>query len=266
MDIEKLIKVYGFDSDNWGDRPIFKGGYINYGYWANIPLSDNKSISVDERIKSSADLYRLVLERLEISEDNCVLEAGCGRGIGLIDIVTKMNVAKIIGLDINPAQIERTKQNFINRFNAIPNNVELLSTSAESTQLPTNSIDKIFSVECAQHFDSIPKFALEAKRILKPNGKLVFVTYFPTSNKYYEILKSLLPLIKEELENTMSIDDVCNSFSAANFKKIYCGSIGRHVFHGYEKWVTQTGIGNFSHNYYKAYQAGYIDYCLFVIE
>jgi len=111
---EKQIKIenaYGSHEGNWGDRPIFQGDYINFGYWKDIPYGEK--ITVEERIRSSALLYSYVINNLNVSMDDTVLELGCGRAVGMFDAFMYMNMSKMIGIDISRAQIDRaeTKKN-----------------------------------------------------------------------------------------------------------------------------------------------------------
>lgn len=259
IDIHKLIEVYGSSSDNWGDLPNFAGGYINYGYWKNFALNNGKAITATERVYSSIALYKEVVKKFAFPQEN-ILEIGCGRGIGLVDVLHKLDVKCITAIDINEDQISRAKKNIQSRIGSI-NNIKIFSAAANNTTLLDNSMDGICSIEAAQHFSSIKDFAVEAARILKPTGKLVFATYFPTSDKYLSNLKELLPLIEENLENMSPISEVCACILQSGFTKVTCESIGKYVFEGYEKWITQKNVETeFSHNYYNAYQHGYIDY------
>lgn len=267
IDIDKLLEAYSFLPDNWGDRPPFKGDYINYGYWENIDLTNN--LLTHDRIRSSMELYKELLSRLNIKQTDCVLEIGCGRGMGIVDVISKL-AAQVIGIDINPDQIKRAEKNIntINNIHGAPiTNVSLKCGTADNTTLNNNSVDIVCSVEAAQHFPSMTDFATEVKRILKPNGRLGFVSYFPTNKLHFPDLKPLLPLIDQKLENMTSVHDVCECFRKAGFSNVFYEGIGEHVFRGYEKWISQVeGVAQFSHGYHDAYSLGYIDYYIFMIS
>ncbi len=51
--------------------------------------------------------------------------------------------------------------------------IELLERSATNTQLEGGSFDKVIALESAFHFDTRLDFFREAKRLLRPGGKLV---------------------------------------------------------------------------------------------
>jgi cyclopropane fatty-acyl-phospholipid synthase-like methyltransferase len=258
-DIQNLQDCYGFNEGNWSDLDIFCGGYVNFGYWEGISIKSQ--ITLSNRVKSSKNLYLHVAKYLNISEHDTVLEIGCGRGAGLLSLLNQFRISKAIGIDLSPAQIVRAKR-LVQNIGQKDNSPALYSASADHIQLSAQSVDKILSVEVAQHFRGFRSFAKEAKRILKPNGKVVFAAHFCTSPQNYQ------KLVDEDLiirgDHMMPIQFVEEHFKAQGFELVY-HSIGRHVFEGFDKWVMQIpSAPQQSHKVYEAYKKGYIDY--FVIE
>lgn len=265
IDIKKLIEVYSDLPDNWGDLPNFKGDYINFGYWENFDFETKKLITETERIQSSIYLYDKLIDKLSICKDDVILEIGCGKGMGIVHTYLHHHFQKIIAMDINHSQIERSKHN-VERLLGKVVNIEFVNARAENTNLLDNSVDKVYSIEAAQHFESIELFAKEMRRILKPSGELIFTSYFPQDDKHYAELRKLLPLIDEHLENISTTKNIEDCFLEAGFSKIIIIPIGEHVFNGYRKWIEQINkTDTFSYNYYSAYKKGYIDYYIFHI-
>ncbi|HLX54151.1 MAG TPA: class I SAM-dependent methyltransferase [Aquella sp.] len=263
INLNKLISVYGTDHNNWGNLENFKGDYINFGFWKDYNF--NKIITIEERIQSSINLYLQIIDRLDIKKDDTVLEVGCGRGVGVIETSLQYPCKKIYALDINPVQLERSKDNIYKVFSN-SSNIELVHGSAEHTTLPDNSVDKIYSVEAAQHFESMQEFAREAKRILKQDGGVVFTSYFLKDNVSSDVLRETFPLINEKLENLTQPQQIFDWFMAAGFRNIKVIPIGEYVFYGYDKWIEEKGVNPFSYEYYKAYKNGSIEYYIFVID
>ena len=60
---ELRARMYG--PQDLSSLPLFAGGFINFGYWRGIPLDGE--LSVEQRISSQQQLYRLVLRALDVS-------------------------------------------------------------------------------------------------------------------------------------------------------------------------------------------------------
>jgi SAM-dependent methyltransferase len=116
----KVVEIYGIK--NLSEKPAFQGGYINFGYWKNIGLK-KKTLSQEERILASKQLYDLVIQELNITKNDRVLEVGCGLGNGCIDILQSCHPEEIVGIDLTPQQIIKAK----NRHRAHLNSTKALS-------------------------------------------------------------------------------------------------------------------------------------------
>lgn len=253
-----LQKVYG--PEDLGMLSNFQGGYINFGYWESILLKDNKKISVEERIKSSEALYDLIFNLCQFEKDDDVLEIGCGRGLGCAAVATKYQPNKIVGIDITAEQIERANKLHKEILRLSPS-LSFVVCACENLKFPKDYFNKIFSVEAAQHFLSIDDFASEAERVLKPNGQLVFATHFSTSQHGLEQMQKQDLIVKEGIDRLVPIQSVLTSLKKAGFANIESHTIGENVFEGYEKWISQIDCKTpWSHNIYKSYTKGYLDY------
>jgi len=122
-------------------------------------------------------------------------------------------------------------------------------------------VDKVFSVEVAQHFISLHAFAKEMSRILKPEGLLCFVAQFGKNAEVLDTMKRLNLVIKGN--NLRPIQEVISALEALEFavKTLF---IGKYVFPGYERWITQESTPTpISHHHYKAYIQGFLEYVCF---
>jgi len=255
-----VIRSYG--KVNVAKLPIFQGGYINFGYWENI-LPKKGKVTIEERIQSSEALYMQIINMLNISENDIVVELGCGCGYGCAKMMETYSPKRLIGIDITPEQVEISHQIHHEAFEQYPN-LSFIIASAERTTLPSSSIDKIYSVEAIHHFQSIPNFAKEALRILKPGGIIVFTTFFATSQQSFESLCETIPWVAKGIDNPIPIGDVENAFKQNGFRNIQIKSIGNKVFGGYAIWVSQViSLSNsevWGTEWNDAFLRGYADY------
>ncbi|MBN4066783.1 class I SAM-dependent methyltransferase [Simkania negevensis] len=255
-----------YSTVDWGSFSIFSGGFINFGYWKDIPLKNGIAITEKERTASSVALYDLITDLGKIKPTDHVLEVGCGRGYGVLRTYDRFHPAKLDGIDITPQQIEKVQllhRDFLQK-NA---SVNFSVASAEASKFPDHSFDKIYTVEAAQHFPSMPAFALEAARILKPGGRLVFTAHFSTSPDGYQEVRKRIPSLDQGIDRMIPIQMVRSAFADAGFKEKDFFSISDDVFEGFEKWVTGVGPENeWTHDVYRLYKEGHLGYYVLVLE
>lgn len=133
--------------------------------------------------ESSAVLQRNVcdelLQRLDLTsiKPAVVLDVGCGTGWGTQGLLKKYKQAKVISLDLSPEMLQQTraKGGWLRK-------PKLMCADAEAIPLDNESIDLVFSSLMLQWCDYRKVFA-EFKRILKPQGLLMFSTFGPDTLK-----------------------------------------------------------------------------------
>jgi len=151
---------------------------------------EKKSVSEKHRIQrhfdakamhyeSSAVLQRKVCEellrRLDLTNLNpeVVLDVGCGTGWGTQGLLKKYKKAKVLSLDLSPEMLRQTKAK-----GSWLRKPKLICADAEDIPLQDESVDLVFSNLMLQWCDYKKVFA-EFKRVLKPNGLLMFTTFGP---------------------------------------------------------------------------------------
>ncbi len=73
---KNLIELYsGNDLDT-----LFKGNFINFGYWENVPTI----ISEYDVITANKNLYQQVFQRLQLTDQDHVLELGSGHAEAVV--------------------------------------------------------------------------------------------------------------------------------------------------------------------------------------
>ncbi len=258
-----LFQTYG--TDDLATKPAFQGGYINFGYWENIWPKQGE-ITLEERIKASEALYDLIIDKLEINAQDKILEVGAGRGNGCVKIVEEIKPRLVTGVDITPQQTQRSKdihQNVIQKYHPC---LEFITASSSSLPFSDNSYSKIYSVEAAQCFPSIDKFAKEAWRVLQSRGKLVITAHFATDQRGYEELKKLIPTVEQGVDRLIPIQSVRLAFKQAGFKEIHFEDIGEHVFEGQHQWISQVEDVPWGKNLLETYKKSYMSYYVIALE
>lgn len=135
------------------------------------------------RYESSAVLQRNVCEellsRLDLTalKPAVVLDAGCGTGWGTQGLLKKYRKAKVLSLDLSPEMLKQTKTK-----GSWLRKPSLICADVEEIPLADESVDLVFSNLMLQWCDHKKVFA-EFRRILKPNGLLMFTTFGPDTLK-----------------------------------------------------------------------------------
>lgn len=239
---------------------LFKGNYINFGYWKHTNFSRRKKISARTRIKSSKNLYRLIFDHLSIKSKDKILEVGCGKGMGCVQLVKTHNPNLVVGMDIFNKQVKRAVALHRNFLKQNPS-LKFRAGKAEKIPFETGSFTKLYSVEAAQHFMSVKKFIREARRVLSKNGVICLATFFSRRKGIISELKSLFPSIEHGSDKFLFIDDVLRNMKKSGFVNIRCKSIGKDVFNGFDVWMTQNGYErSWGREWLKAYNRGLVDY------
>lgn len=250
--------MYG--EDDLSSIAIFSGNYINFGYWQEFTPG---LISVGERTESQANLYRAVLRRLKIDPTDVALEVGCGIAVGAALALREFDPRTVHGLDLSQHQIDRATK--INAELVIQQPDRLVLQQGSALELPYagETFDKCYSVEAAQHFEDLTRFASEAYRVLRPGGRLAVATFFTPHPTALDELRRLIETISSGVDVISAIDSFRDDLLEAGFVDVGVESLGDHVWRGFDAWIEQTEFSEgWGRNWLKAYNRGLIDYYL----
>ncbi len=248
---------YMYGGNDLEQCPIFKGRYINFGYWLGI---DYTSPTIKKRIESSKNLYEYVGRRSEIKWDSVVIDIGCGNGRGTTHLMSKHEPAVMAGLDINSRQIDRAEEYnkpTINYYT--PNRLNFVHGNVTEIPFRNNSFTNVISVEALQHCDLSATFP-EIARVLKPKGACVFTTFFAKNKDGVEAIKTVVPN-SEIMCSNLTIDEVENLFSQ-HLTDVEIESIGKEVWPGFYCWLNYIRgyKKQWSILWPKLFEAGLLDY------
>jgi cyclopropane fatty-acyl-phospholipid synthase-like methyltransferase len=250
-DLTELRRMYSTGA--LAALPAFAGGFINFGYWADIPLDGE--LTVEHRIASQQALYDLVVDALGIGPGDRVLEVGSGHGLGARRVLSR-GPALVRGVDLLPEQVARAAE-----ANDDPR-AAFVQGASDDLPFPDASFDALLSVEAAQHFEDVPGFARESARVLAPGGRLAVTTFFTRTDSVRE-LAGLLETFASGLDRDHRVDDVVRDLRGAGFADVTARSIGEHVWRGLDRWLE---LGprpdHWDRNWLRAAERGLVDYYL----
>lgn len=248
----EVRRVYGVG--DLAALPVFAGGFINFGYWAGIPLDGE--LTVEQRIASQQALYDLVVAALGIGPGDRVLEVGSGRGLGARRVLGR-GPALVRGVDLVPEQVARAAE-----ANDDPR-VAFVQGASDDLPFPDGSFDALLSVEAAQHFEDVPGFARESARVLAPGGRFAVTTFFARTADAGARLAELLETFASGLDRAHLVDDVVRDLRGAGFADVTALSIGEHVWRALDRWLAQgPRPDRWDRNWLRAAERGLVDYYL----
>lgn len=157
------------------------GRHLHYGYWDDPGLADG---SEADFVRAAENLCQRIFSVAKVQDGLRILDVGCGFGGTLASINERFDRVELVGLNIDRRQLERAKQQVQARSS---NSIEFVEGNACALPFADGSFDVVLAVECIFHFPSRLQFMQEARRVLRPGGRLALTDFVPA--------KMLLPLL-----------------------------------------------------------------------
>jgi tocopherol O-methyltransferase len=120
-------------------------------------------------------MNEVIAELSEVKPGDVVLDAGCGVG-GSAIYLAKEKACKVVGITLSGFQKKKADQFALQH--GVAHNVTFEVQDYESTSFPNETFDVVWAAESVCHSEDASKFANEAYRLLKPNGRLVVADYY----------------------------------------------------------------------------------------
>jgi tocopherol O-methyltransferase len=159
------------------------GEHIHHGYW-----EDNES-SAEAQVK----LIEQLASRAQIPRNARVLDVGCGVGGSSLWLAKNLDCS-VLGITISPVQASMATEKA--RLEGLQDSVLFRVMDANQLDLPGESFDAIWVIECSEHLNNKGHFIENCYQLLKPGGVLALCAW----------------LVAEELESdeqTRLVENVC---------------------------------------------------------
>ncbi len=140
--------------------------FLNYG----LATPDDEIPSLhpeDEENRASIQLYHRVAAAIDLA-GLAVLEVSCGRGGGALYLKGYLGPRLVIGLDQTETALAFCRRH---RPDAA---LGLVCGDALALPFPDASFDVLLNVEASHCYPSLTEFLSEARRVLRPNGHLLY--------------------------------------------------------------------------------------------
>jgi SAM-dependent methyltransferase len=158
------------------------GRHVHWGYWQRPEQAQH---TADDFAAAAENLTREICLSANITDNQHILDAGCGFGGTVAYVNENYSDMVLYGLNLDNRQLLRAKK----RIQAIGSNqVHFHQGDACRLPYPDHSFDVVLAVECIFHFPDRHIFFQEVKRVLNPGGVLAISDFVPVS--------MLLPLTK----------------------------------------------------------------------
>ncbi len=155
------------------DLEALIGRNVHWGYW---PDPKAATLTNDDFRKASDALTKKLLTWANPQSGEAILDVGCGFGGTIAHMNETYANLNMVGLNIDARQIERAREK-VEPLAQHENKIKFVVGNACKLPFEDSSFDTVLAVECIFHFPSRKEFFLEAKRVLKPGGKLVLCDF-----------------------------------------------------------------------------------------
>lgn len=159
FETDEIVDFY--NETAWEYRFFWSDFNLHYGFYDDVHTSHREAMENSNRIYA---------EKLGVDETDTVLDVGTGRG-GLPIHVAEHAGADVHGIDIDPLHLREARENA--RERGVSESIEFSLGNYLEIPYPDDSFDAVSGIETVCHTDRKRKFLREARRVLKPGGRLM---------------------------------------------------------------------------------------------
>jgi ubiquinone/menaquinone biosynthesis C-methylase UbiE len=222
-----------FQSSEVFENDWYKNNWSNFYTSTKTVKKYDSNISLLKFVKGGEKTFNdSALSMLDLSAESCVVDLCCGTGSFTTALAGAVGESgKIYGIDLSPEMISQAESN------DETNKINFKIMDALKTEFPDGYFDVVTIVAVLHEIPENQRAILlaEAKRILKPNGKLLIGEHFVAANPFYRLIqKSIFRIISKKAERATFAEMVKNSLSTevdrAGFRIITTRTLPFHLF------------------------------------
>jgi tocopherol O-methyltransferase len=165
---QQIQEFYDASSNLWEE---VWGEHMHHGYYG-----EDGNFKLDRR-QAQIDLIEELLNwsgDFTTNRPQSILDVGCGIGGSSLYLAEKFG-AMVTGITLSPVQANRAKERSIAL--GLQAKTDFQVANALNMPFADDSFDLVWSLESGEHMPDKVKFLQECYRVLKPGGKLIFVTW-----------------------------------------------------------------------------------------
>ena len=215
-------KVISYFKESKLGYDIVLGGVKHFGFYPD------KTNNISEK-KAQELMQDLLAERLEIKNNQFILDAGCGQGFASTYLVKKYN-CRVIGITIVPFEIMKARR--LAEKLMVSSQIEYRLMDYSNTEFEDNTFDSIYAMESLVHSPDANATLKEFLRILKPEGTLAIFDYTISNDKEFNCYEKKMWDTIVELTAMGSIKSMRHDSFAILLKKAGFESVTREDISG----------------------------------
>lgn len=215
MIVPREIQTHAAVADHYDDLDaIYRGLWgldVHHGYWRTGRETPGKAV---------AALCELVGGELGFKPGARLVDIGCGYG-GTARRFAEHG-ADVVGLSLSQEQIAHAPP---------ASRVELRCADWLTNGLPASAFDGAYAIESSEHMTDKPGFFREARRVLRPDGRLVICAWLASDNPTgWQVRHLLEPICREgRLPSMLTAGEYRDMATIAGFRCLRYRDISQSV-------------------------------------
>ncbi|WP_298523584.1 class I SAM-dependent methyltransferase [uncultured Methanobrevibacter sp.] len=182
---------------------------------ARRPEGDLGNDLIDNMNVNHEGLARWSLSHLDISDNDSILDVGCGGGVN-VERFLEMTDALVVGLDYAELSVERSSE--LNSSAIDDGRCEIIQGSVSDLPFNDATFDIVTAFETVYFWPDFVNDLIEIRRVLKDKGK-IFIANEALPNESDERQRHIVELLEMRI---YSQDELEDSLAKAGFGEIEC--------------------------------------------